>query len=89
MRNSIQEMKFSETELSAYQDIWDKYRVKFDQMGILSAGWTKAELINEFNSLIDMHYKELEEVLTPDHFKAYQREFKILVWNANLRLEKL
>ena len=89
LQENVQELDLSEIELNGYQEVWATYTPLFDDLGELGPDWSKTKLIQDFNALVEHHFQEMGAVLSPEHFKRYQKEFKNLVWAANIRLQQL
>ncbi len=85
----VQEMELSKEVAMRYQEITSKYSAKMDSIDKDHPGISKAEAMEQFNTLMQEQHLEIKTILTTGQYEMYYDTMKKVVWSINQRLKQL
>ncbi len=70
-----------------YQRITETYSSKMDALGMENPPLGKAELIEQFNDLMESQHQEVKSILNDEQYEVYYDTMKKVAWSINQRLK--
>ncbi len=85
----VDEMNLPGDVALKYQNITETYSMKMDALGKENSPLGKAELIEQFNSLMEGQHQEVKFILNDAQYEMYYDTMEKVAWSINQRLKHL
>ncbi len=85
----VGEMNLSHDVALKYKNITETYSRKMDALGMENPPLGKAELIEQFNDLMESQHQEVKSILKDEQYEMYYDTMEKVSWSINQRLKHL